>query len=398
MEGDGLMTRLLIVQYAGDYREADRLRREEGKEIYFGHGYVLDQLDAIRAAGHEVGFLCCLASAYWDTLANGVTVIGGGANPDRTPAPILRLIEHFAPTHLIIQGPMPALIRWSLARGVALGVVLADSFANPFYRLLRFRKLPGLLSDPRITLVANHGANAARALVALGVAADRVMAWDYPHLRTPDLFAAKHRPSGPPFRLFYAGALSVKKGVGDLIRAVALLHGRLDVQLDIAGAGAGVGAGLRLARLAKKLGVADRVHFLGLVPNGEIPERMNAADAVVVPSRHSFPEGLPLTLYEALASRTPVIASDHPMFAGHLIDRENAVIFRAGRPRELAEVIVALMTDPSLYARISAGAPAAWHHMQNPVKWGEMVRRWISEAPADRAWLAAHTLAGSAAR
>lgn len=383
------MTRLLIVQYAGDYREAERLRRDEGKEIYYGHGYVLDQLDALRAAGHDVGFLCCLAPAYWDTLASGVTVIGANANPDKDPAPVLDLMARYAPTHLLVQGPMPSLIRWGLTQDVKLGVVLADSFANPFYRLLRFRKLPALLGDSRVTLVANHGANAAKALVALGVSAERVIAWDYPHVRTPDQFAAKERPAGPPFRLFYAGSISAKKGVGDLIRAVAFLRGRLDVVIDIAG----VGNRARFEALVAKLGVVEQVRFLGLVPNGDILAMMHAADAVVVPSRHSFPEGLPLTLYEALASRTPVIASDHPMFAGHLVNGESALVYRAARPRDLAASILALMTSPDLYARISHGGPAAWHHMQNPVKWGEMVERWMRGAPADTAWLLNHSVA-----
>ena len=73
------MTRLLIVQYAGDYREADRLRRASGEEIYYGHGYVLDQLAALKAQHDAVGFLCALAPDYWDTLDNGVTVIGAAA-------------------------------------------------------------------------------------------------------------------------------------------------------------------------------------------------------------------------------------------------------------------------------------------------------------------------------
>lgn len=382
------MTRLLIVHYAGDYREADRLRREEQTEIYYGHGYVLDQLSAFRDQGHEVGFLCCRTEPYWDTLASGVTVIGGGANPDTDPALILSLIERYDPTHLIVHGPMLALIRWGLARGVRLGVVMADSFANPYYRWIRFRGLPALLNHAGISLIANHGANAARGLVALGVNAERVLAWDFPHVRTPDLYAAKDKPGAAPYRLLYVGSISRKKGVGDLIRAVALLKRRLEVRLDIAG----LGAIPRFERLAARLGLGDRVRFLGLVPNGEIPAMMQAADAVIVPSRHSFPEGLPLTLYEALASRTPVIASDHPMFEGHLTHRESALVVAAGRPRALAGAIETLMTEPALYARISRGAPDAWQRMQNPVKWGQMIERWIRDTPTDRAWLRAHAV------
>ena len=120
---------------------------------------------------------------------------------------------------------------------------------------------------------------------------------------------------------------------------------------------------------------------------------MQAADAVIVPSRHSFPEGLPLTLFEGLASRTPVIASDHPMFRGHLEDGESAMLFRAGRPQALADAIARLMTDPALYARLSQGAATAWARMQTPVKWGEMIDRWVRDDAADRVWLAAHSVA-----
>jgi glycosyltransferase involved in cell wall biosynthesis len=299
-----------------------------------------------------------------------------------------------APTHLLVHGPMPALIRWALRQPMALGVVMADSFANPFYRWWRFRSLPRLLRHPRVTLIANHGLNAARAVVDIGVPADRVLAWDYPHVRTPDLFPPKPAPGPAPRQLLYVGSISAKKGVGDLLRAMALLKGRQDVRLTVAGGGQVD----RFARLADKLGLSDAVRFLGLVPNGEIPALMHAADAVVVPSRHSFPEGLPLTLYEALASRTPVIASDHPMFAGHLDDGESAILFPAGRPRALADAIDRLFSDASVYARVSQGAPAAWARMQNPVKWGDMIDHWVGDGPADRDWLAAHSVASLAAR
>jgi glycosyltransferase involved in cell wall biosynthesis len=382
------MTRLLIVQYAGDYREADRLRRASGEEIYYGHGYVLDQLAALKAQHDEVGFLCSLAPAYWDHLDNGVTVIGADTNPDRNPGPVVKLIEQFAPTHLIVFGPMLPLIRWGLEHGVRLGVIMADSFANPYYRWVRFRTLPKLLNDPRVTLIANHGANAARALVGIGVQPTKVLAWDFPHHRRPETQPSKTGPASPPHTLLYVGSISAKKGVGDLVRAVALLKDRVDVRLDIAG----VGATDTFAALAARLGVGSRINFVGLVPNGAIPAMMQAADAVIVPSRHNFPEGLPLTLFEGLASRTPVIASDHPMFLGHLEDGESALLFRAGRPRALADAIARLMTDSPLYARLSEGSAAAWRRMQNPVKWGEMVDRWVRDEPQDRRWLSAHSI------
>ncbi|KQN04289.1 glycosyltransferase family 4 protein [Sphingomonas sp. Leaf25] len=383
------MKRLLIVQFAGDFRESDRLRRLTGEETYYGHTYILDQLERFRDQADAVGFLCGLAPPYHEVLPSGVTVIGAGADFYRDPGPVLRAVEAFDPTHLIVCGPMMALIRWGLARRIHLGVLLADSFAGLYDRWWRFRRLPALLNDPGVTLVANHGRNAARALVDFGVHPAKVLAWDFPHHRTPADQPPKQRQAGGIFRLLYVGGLSGKKGVGDLIRAVAALRDRADVRLDLVGAGARP----RFEALARRLGVADRVHFVGLVPNHQVPAMMHAADAVVVPSRHSFPEGLPLTLFEGLASRTPVIASDHPMFAGHLVDGESALIFRAGKVGALADAVLRLAGDPDLYARLSLGSAAAWARMQNPVKWGDMLDHWLRDTAEDRAWLVGHGLA-----
>jgi len=385
-----MTTRLLIVQFAGDFREAWRLREETGTETYYGHGYILDQLAGFAAEFGEAAFLCALAEPYSERLPSGATVIGAGGNPYRDPKPVIDAIARFAPTHLIVHGPMTPLLRWGMRRGLAVGCVMADSFhANPLRRWWQFGRLAHWLNDPAVTLVANHGVNAAQGLTRLGVRADKVIAWDFPHQRTPEQQPVRATRGGRACDLLYVGSVEEKKGVGDLIEAVARLRVRFDARLRIAGSGK-----LDTFRAqAAKLGVAEHVTFLGLVPNAQVPALMREADLVVVPSRHAFPEGLPLTLYEALASRTPTVASDHPMFAGHLIDGESAAIFRAGDGEALAERIAAVLEDSALYARLSQGSAGAWHRMQLPVKWGEMIRRWVRGTPDDRAWLAAHTLA-----
>jgi len=387
-------SRVLIVQLSGDFREAWRLREASGTEQYYGHGYILDQLAALAQAHGEAGFLCAQAEPYQEKLPSGATVLGAGGNPYVDPRPVIAAIERFAPTHLVVQGPMTPLVRWGMRAGIPTACVMADSFRISWLRRWwRFGRLFQLLNDPAVSLVANHGVNAARHLVDLGVRADKIVPWDFPHVRTPDQFAVRAAPAGPTFELFYIGSVEANKGVGDLIEAVAQLKSRLDLRLRIAGKGH-VG---QFTTLAQRLGVADRVEFLGPVPNGEVPGMMRAADLVVVPSRHAFSEGLPLTLYEALASRTPTVASDHPMFAGHLRDGESAAIFPGGNVLALAARIADVLRDPALYARLSEGSAAAWHRMQIPVKWGVMIDRWVRDTPEDRAWLACHSLAGVAA-
>lgn len=75
----------------------------------------------------------------------------------------------------------------------------------------------------------------------------------------------------------------------------------------------------RLARLAKELGVAERVVFAGFVPTEELVEHYRVADAYIMPSR----EGFGIVYLEALACGIPVLAGDadgsaDPLQDGHL--------------------------------------------------------------------------------
>jgi len=38
----------------------------------------------------------------------------------------------------------------------------------------------------------------------------------------------------------------------------------------------------------------------------------------------------------------------------------------------------------------------AWERLQNPVKWGDVLYRWVSDTPEDRLWLEGHRYAGQA--
>lgn len=386
------MKRILVVHFAGDFREAWQRLQRDGSERYYGHAYILGELERLHQAHGAAGYLSCLAPHYRETLPNGVTVMGADADPGRKLRQVVEQIEHFAPTHLIVHGPMQPLLRWALRQEFALACLFADSFAqHPLYRWLRFRRLPALLGDPRVAFVANHGVNAARGLVDLGVDAGKVIPWDFPHRNTPDHHAVKHAPGRLVPCLLYVGSLEPKKGVGDLIRAVAALAPDCPAHLDVVGAG----QRQRFEDLAARIGVSERVRFHGLVPNAQVHEMMAQADAIVVPSRHAFPEGLPLTLYEALASRTPTIASDHPMFAGHLEHGTSAAIFPAGNVQALAQTIGEVLGNRALYAQLSQGSRLAWNHMQVAVKWGDLIDRWVSGQPEDIAWLAANSIGAS---
>jgi glycosyltransferase involved in cell wall biosynthesis len=130
-----------------------------------------------------------------------------------------------------------------------------------------------------------------------------------------------------------------------------------------------------------------------LVPNEQIVTLMREASAVIIPSRHTYAEGLPMTIYEGLCSRTPIVASDHPMFRGRLVNDESALIFHAADANDLATKIQNLFTDSALYQRLSQFSAEAWERIQIPVKFGELLSRWVADSPENRAWLHSYRLA-----
>jgi len=99
------------------------------------------------------------------------------------------------------------------------------------------------------------------------------------------------------------GRFHVQKDYPNLLHALARVSEEFNnVLLLIAGDGP-----LRpdIEKLAKKLGINERVRFLGICNN--ISELMNAADAFVLSSRW---EGFGLVLAEAMSCQLPVVATD----------------------------------------------------------------------------------------
>ena len=127
-----------------------------------------------------------------------------------------------------------------------------------------------------------------------------------PHGVDTDWFYPRdeRHPSVDPDKttLLYVGRLGARKGLDLAIRGLAATG---DTQIEFLIAGTGRHE-RKLRALADDLGVDDRVHFLGYVPDEELPTLYSSADVFVLPSRY---EGFGLVLLEAMACGTPVIGT-----------------------------------------------------------------------------------------
>jgi len=383
--------RLLIAQYGGDYRKTFYMVRNEGIETYSSQKYVIDTVTNISKQIDEVILLCCnTEETYNQEIEPGLRVIGAGVEPHTNSSKILEIIKAQQPTHLIIHFPIPDIFNWAIKHQVKMIALFADCFLpiNWKQRIKNYHQAK-IFNHQQVDWVANHGLNACYSLQKIGVNPDKIIPWDFPHKITPQKFNIKQlKPNLSPKNLVYVGLINDAKGVGDILTAAAKLRHIQAINLKIAGSGEIE----KFQHRAKELQISKQVKFLGLIPQKRVIELMCDADAVVVPSWHKYPEACPFTIYESLCTHTPIIASDHPMFRGNLIHRQNAMVFPERKPRLLAQCIQELFTSKELYHRISLRSEASWENLQMSVKWGDLITNWLFDSPVNKKWLSNRSL------
>jgi glycosyltransferase involved in cell wall biosynthesis len=381
--------RIALVQH-GDYAAAEQLRDRGEPETYYGMHYTID---TVRGLVGECPHLIVSLDTepYERPAASGNGELAGVASPKagRLPARIryalrdrrvvLRLRE-FGPTHLLIRtgGELAERLLASVAPACdSTLVVFANVFDPRSSREQRqTRRLITELNRDRVWKVGNHRWPATQSMIDHGLDPAKAVAWDWPVAQRPGEHPAKRLdPAAERVDLFYAGTVSEPKGVGDLVDAFERLHpDRPSLRLTVAGDGPMMPE-LREHPLA---GDEGPIRLLGRVPREDVMQRMLEADLVVVPSQHRFREGMPQTLTEAMISRTPIVASDHPVFQRAFDEGEGLRYFPQRDPDALARVAGELLDDAQAYHQLSLSTEAAFDKVGCDTTFGDLLGQWRS--------------------
>ncbi|HEY0525450.1 MAG TPA: glycosyltransferase family 4 protein [Stellaceae bacterium] len=187
-----------------------------------------------------------------------------------------------------------------------------------------------------------------------------------PQAPPPDLAARYGIGAGHGHVLLAASRLVPRKGIDRTLQALpSVLAAHPDLVCLIVGDGEQRAA---LERLATDVGVAHAVRFAGAVPPEAMPAHYALADIVVLPNRRAAvatpagggdEDGMPLVFLEANACGKPAVGGRAGGTPEAIVDGENGLLVDGDDPAAIADALLRLLGDATLYERLKAGALAA---------------------------------------
>lgn len=149
--------------------------------------------------------------------------------------------------------------------------------------------------------------------------------------------------------VFYIGRFDPRKGIETLVRAVGQSQWQDNENLKLiigGGSRPGRSDGIereRIEKIVAELGLADKTEFPGRISDEDLPVYYAAADVSVAPS-HYEPFGL--VAIEAMASNTPVIASDVGGLQYTVVSEETGLLAPPQDNEAFATAINRILANP----------------------------------------------------
>jgi len=236
-------------------------------------------------------------------------------SPAWSPVPVLTVVPHLFGTTAYREVPFP----------LALYVNIMESFVPKVYA-----------DSPFVAISDSTMAD----LVARGIPAENITVIP---CGIDTGFYGPGPPEPEPGAFLYLGRLKKYKGVQFAIRAVKLLRDSgKDAELAVIGTGDYLE---ELEKLTEKLGLREAVTFHGYVSREKKLRMLRKAWAAVFPSEK---EGWGLTVIEANACGSPVVASDSPGLRDSVRNGRTGFLVPHGDPEALARKMGLLMDHQAL--------------------------------------------------
>ena len=341
----------------------------------------------IAASGHKVTFLSCRhPGAMEDETIDGIRIFRHGSRglfnyhvpflykklhreykfdivvdainkvPLFTPlyvrnTPLLTIVHHLFRKTIFSEASFPA----------ALYVYLMESMIGKVYRRNPFC----VISDSTRRDVESFGIPQGKiSLIDICVDHD---------LYKPDLQAKSPEPV-----ISYLGRIKKYKSVDQLLNAFAIIKAQIpEAKLNVVGDGDDVP---RLKQIARDMKLKD-IQFLGFVSPEEKVRYLQQSHLVV---NTSSKEGWGLTVIEANACGTIVVASDVEGLRDSVVDGETGLLYPYGDIQSLADNSVRILKDAALRRKMEQNAltwAARFHWDKSAMKTLELIDNVINAYP-----------------
>ena len=150
---------------------------------------------------------------------------------------------------------------------------------------------------------------------------------------SPDTSVAKRK------QVVTVGRLTWQKGYDDLIKAMAkVIALEPDYRLVIVGDGS---LHDKLSAIAQEVGIADKVEFTGMIPQGDVVKILRESELYVM---SSVSEGFPKALIEAMSCALPIVVTDIGACAP--VAKNAGLVVPPAQPEALAEAILTMIRNP----------------------------------------------------
>lgn len=150
--------------------------------------------------------------------------------------------------------------------------------------------------------------------------------------------------------LLYLGWYIKEKGVYELIDAIEILNNKgIDIKIEFCG----TKEINKLREYVSQKGLNNQIEINGWVDGGKKIELLYSCTALILPS-HS--EGMPNVILEAMATKTPIIATHVGGLKSILRNNENAIIVKEKNVRDICEKIEYCINQKKLRKRIAKNA------------------------------------------
>lgn len=163
--------------------------------------------------------------------------------------------------------------------------------------------------------------------------------------------AKKEKIPGAPTVMSYFGAITGRKGIFEVLEAIALCKQRLNTPITLRIGGNGEIQ--RLHDTISRLQLQDIVIFEGWLGEKEKTSLLEASDIFIHPS---YFESFGISILEALAHGVPVITTSIGGISDLVTHNFNGIVVEPGNVEEIADAITFLTNNPTERKRLGENA------------------------------------------